>query len=369
MPSTTKMCLHEVTGPSGPREDVQAGFPARPSRFTASINVDTVADSRTNASIRTPHLDKNHAMDVKGVFTALGDDVGSALAEDAVPSTDVVTTMPVRGKMADSSAPSESTHSHLPPAPLGTDVTATSPLSNSFVDTHAFATGLLEAGNISQEQFKTLTSLIKSDVSNAKQQQRRQSFSCRVPGNVNIHFATSARQYEAVAAVFNTAELLEKILVHLPGADLLSTAPRICQTFRQAIATSFLAPSISSAPDFTPLPFARLGLEIYGSVPRRGECRITSLKIPLMPYPHHRKFESLQLGRPSIRCAKLWRVYDEKGRSPRFPNAAFVQCPGGFTVGDLLRIIERDCPRGMEYVFSLSTDLSGDGEASPALKV
>ncbi|KAK4544690.1 hypothetical protein LTR36_003939 [Oleoguttula mirabilis] len=64
----------------------------------------------------------------------------------------------------------------------------------------------------------------------------RQTLTCSQPGGVLIrHVTPSQRELDATSCVFNTAELLEKILVGLPATELLFRAQLVCKHFRTAI--------------------------------------------------------------------------------------------------------------------------------------
>ncbi|KAK3110682.1 hypothetical protein LTR53_014784 [Teratosphaeriaceae sp. CCFEE 6253] len=88
---------------------------------------------------------------------------------------------------------------------------------------------LLEAGSITQLDFDAISAELHAS----------KHTSVTLAGHIAIGYAAPSRAtLEAVHAVFNTAELLEQILRHLPPSFLLATAPRVCQGWQAAIAGS-----------------------------------------------------------------------------------------------------------------------------------
>ncbi|KAK3111180.1 hypothetical protein LTR53_013832 [Teratosphaeriaceae sp. CCFEE 6253] len=88
---------------------------------------------------------------------------------------------------------------------------------------------LLEAGRIIQLDFDAILAELHAS----------KHTSVTLAGHIAIGYAAPSRAtLAAVHAVFNTAELLEQILRHLPPSFLIATAPRVCRGWQAAVAGS-----------------------------------------------------------------------------------------------------------------------------------
>lgn len=112
----------------------------------------------------------------------------------------------------------------------------------------AYLTKLLENGSITEDDYNTIEGMHERELQSAKV-----TAGLTIPGNITIS-STPTASYATLAAisrVFNTAELLEKILVNL-DYELLTSVPLVCRVFNAMTNTSLpLQRRVFKAPDFT----------------------------------------------------------------------------------------------------------------------
>ena len=103
--------------------------------------------------------------------------------------------------------------------------------------TLTFASQLLRDGKITRASFNMLRRTLALDLAAEAQRAATRDINRSrrvIPGNVTVEHES----VEQIWKVFNTAELLEKILSYVPLADLVLSVPLVCKGFHDAVKDS-----------------------------------------------------------------------------------------------------------------------------------
>lgn len=232
----------------------------------------------------------------------------------------------------------------------------------------SFATSLLNNGKLSAAEHQTLLTLIDRKVSTAA---HKDALPLSVIDNISISVSITHRQVEVIASVFDTAELLEAILVHLPAKSLILNIPLVCKGFRDAVQTSSklkrrmyrpLESSPAETPDFFAAPIA--GLKFYGN---KHGIALEIVTWKMKPSASYNGLRPRQLSCQVMKSAEL-EIVEEEGLDEwdltKYICDLFVQSDKGITFGEILDIVEQDQRRRTVYQFRLKTALRGDGRPS-----
>ena len=133
------------------------------------------------------------------------------------------------------------------------DIESAAPAVTSIPLTLIYINRLLRSGKISDQDYEMLKGLLRTDLS---------ALAIIIPGHVNLIDTTCSRRSKAISRVFNTPELLEAILIHLPFLDLLLRVILTCKAFRNVIDHSpALQRILFRLPDLKALPARPFPLE------------------------------------------------------------------------------------------------------------
>lgn len=173
------------------------------------------------------------------------------------------------------------------------------------------------------------------------------------PGAITLTRTGRLYRLESTSEVFNTVELLENIISHVPVKDLLLRVQRTCKHMRTIIATS-TSPPLQQAlyrqprfgKEFTPFPIKVRGLPIHDGP---WMIHVDVDDIPRSAFTS-KNLRSTQLGQPPV---KRLSFLPPEGDPPRGDGVevnysvsdAFDECEiedrKGVTFGYLLDVIER----------------------------
>lgn len=243
-----------------------------------------------------------------------------------------------------------------------------------------FAASLLKAGKITQQDHDTLASLITADVTDVSDVVNSNLRVRSTTGFATIGSTICAREVDAIVAVFDTAELLEAILVPVLAADLILNVPLVCKGFHQAIEAStvlkrqtYRLPQASPPKPLECFPVKIRGFEL---LVREDFNDVTELRVRPKNVEEHvwddSKFRVYQVGLPMFKTGLYFDqelFEDEKVCGPDSqPEEQWLRNPTGITFGDVLDIVKEYRGCGIEYTFFMDTGLSGKCESERAFE-
>ena len=232
----------------------------------------------------------------------------------------------------------------------------------------SFATSLLHAGKLTPADHETFLALINRDINAAP---RKDTLTLSVTDHNSIDLYITHRHAEALASVFNTAELLEAILLCVPAKNLILDIPLVCKGFREAMQTSKklqrrmyapLDPGRVEAPNV-------FGVRVPGFKFWSEPCEFgLSINTETMkPSACYHALRSRQLSDPVAKSATLEYIVKTTVTHViyNYVSDCTIQSGTGITFGDILDIVDRD-ERGIsKYCFTWHNDfLHANGRSS-----